>query len=124
VPIKLIDPRSPQAAQTKISEPTWIATPDPEVMRDAFPREAAAKGVTHGRGSARCVIAEDGALRDCAPAGETPEGLGFAQAAVRVAGGMRMNVWTAEGGPVVGATIRLPIQFQQEDETASEARTP
>lgn len=43
-------------------------------------------------------------------AGE-PDGLGFSDAAVKIASGMRMNPWTEAGGPVNGARVQLPIRF-------------
>ena len=75
------------------------------------PPEAVAKGLKTGRGVARCVVAPDGALTGCTPAPGDPDGVGFSEAAVKLAASMRMNPWTADGGPVDGAVIRLPIRF-------------
>jgi hypothetical protein len=37
--------------------------------------------------------------------------VGFSLAAVKVASIMKMSVWTEAGGPVDGATVRIPVQF-------------
>jgi TonB family protein len=112
VPIKPLDAAA-LGADRPIAEPAWVAIPDADVIAAAYPAAAAAKGVATGKGTARCIVAGDGSLRDCSVAAETPEGLGFGQAAVRIAEGMKMNLWTPSGEPVIGATIRLPIRFEQ-----------
>ncbi len=94
-----------------VSSPTWLAGFDPGQAVKLFPPEAAAKGLTTGRGVAECVVAQDGALTQCKPLPGDPEGLGFSTAAVKLASLMRMNPWTADGGPVDGAVIRLPIRL-------------
>lgn len=43
-------------------------------MEKLFPAEAAAKGVTTGKGVARCVVGADGGLMDCVPLRGTPTG--------------------------------------------------
>ena len=112
VPVRPLDPAALAGARP-IPEPAWIAIPDAEIIAGAFPAKAAAAGVASGRGVAQCVVGPDGGLQACAVAAEAPEGLGFGEAAVRIAGGMRMNLWTPSGSPVIGAAIRLPIRFEQ-----------
>ena len=97
--------------QRSIGSPTWLAGFDPAKVVKLFPPEAAAKGLTSGRGVARCVVAPDGALTGCAPLEADPEGLGFSEAAVRLTSLMKMNPWTADGGPVDGAVVNIPIRF-------------
>ena len=85
---------------------------DPAVAQKLFPPEAAGQGLTSGLGKARCVVATDGALTGCTALPGDPDGLGFSEAAVKLASAMRMNPWTAEGGPVDGAIVNLPIRFK------------
>jgi TonB family protein len=115
VPIRLVDPTSPQAATRALSgPPPWVAMPSAQMLASAYPREAREKGLATGRGVIDCEVAADGALANCSAASATPEGAGFAEAALRVAKELRLNLWTSEGGPVVGARIRLPISFEAE----------
>ena len=47
----------PGAEQTRtVTAPTWVASYDPTTALKVFPPEAAAKGLTSGRGVARCVV--------------------------------------------------------------------
>ena len=94
-----------------VTSPTWLRGLDPGRSAKIFPPEAVAQGVTTGRGLVRCVVAANGALTDCTALPGEPEGLGFSEAAVKVASTLRMNPWTADGAPVDGAVIRLPIRF-------------
>lgn len=110
--IRLTDPASPEFASRRLGQPTWIAGFDPAVAQKLFPPEAATKGLTSGLGKARCVVAADGALTSCTALPGDPDGLGFSEAAVKLASAMKMNPWTAEGGPVDGAIVNLPIRFK------------
>jgi TonB family protein len=102
----------PGAVQERIVEsPTWVAGFDPDRVLKLFPPEAAAQGVTTGRGVAHCVVAPDGSLADCTPLPGDPAGMGFSEAAVKLASAMRMNPWSADGGPVDGAVVNIPIRL-------------
>jgi TonB family protein len=106
--------RFPPPAEVKertIESPTWVAGFDPDRVLKLFPPEAAAQGVTTGRGVAHCTVAPDGALTDCTPGPGDPAGLGFSEAAVKLASGMRMNPWSADGAPVDGAVVNIPIRL-------------
>ncbi len=126
VRIRLIDPKGADFQARRIGQPTWVAVPDPAVLASVFPAAAAAKGVAHGLAVAECVVKPDGRLGPCKPLSADPDGLGFSDAAVKVAAAMRMNPWTDDGGPVDGATIQVPIQFNlQPAATAGlEAKSP
>ncbi len=109
--IRMISPSSPEFVARRLGAPDWSAGLDPTAAQKLFPAEAAAKGLTTGLGLAHCVVAPDGALTACEPRTGDPDGLGFSEAAVRVAQAMRMNLWTGDGGPVDGAAVNLPIRF-------------
>jgi TonB family protein len=109
IPVRFPSPA--EAGDRTVASPTWVAGFDPEKVLKLFPPEAAARGLTSGRGVARCVVGVDGALTECEPLPGDPDGVGFSEAAVKLASKMRMNPWTAAGGPVDGAVVRLPIRF-------------
>jgi protein TonB len=103
---------APGAAQTReIASPYWVSGFDPDQVLKVYPPEAAAKGVASGYGVAKCVVAVDGTLTDCAPQPADPDGLGFSEAAVRLASTMRMNPWTADGAPAEGAVVQIGVRL-------------
>ncbi len=102
-------------ADRTVSAPVWLrdhAAPAPPVV---YPKEAAAQGVTSGRGMARCTVAADGTLSACAPEAAEPDGLGFSEAAVKLASAMRINLWSADGVPVEGGVVHVPIRLNLKD---------
>jgi hypothetical protein len=101
----------PGAADRTVSAPSWIAGVDPDRAPKLFPPEAAAKGVTSGRGVVRCQVTADGTMAGCAPETAEPEGLGFAEAAVKLASTMRMNLWSADAAPVEGGVVHVAIRL-------------
>jgi hypothetical protein len=107
VPIRF----DPPGAERVVTAPTWIQGFDAEAGLRLFPPEAAAKGLTSGRGIARCRVGPDGGMLDCAPDASDPEGLGFAQAAAKLASTMKMNLWSADAGPVEGGTVQVAIRL-------------
>ncbi len=109
VPVRF--PPTDELHRRVVSDAVWIAGFDPEKTVKLFPPEAAAKGLTTGKGVARCVIAPDGAMTGCTPLPGDPDGLGFSEAVVKLASAMRMNPWTPDGGPVDGAVINIPIRL-------------
>jgi hypothetical protein len=94
-----------------IHAPRWITGVDPKSVPKLFPPEAVAQGLTTGRGVARCTVGADGVLTACAPEPADPDGLGFSEAAVRLASGMKMNLWSADGAPVEGGVVHIPIRL-------------
>ena len=94
-----------------VTSPRWVAGFDPDEAMALYPPEAAAKGVTTGRGVARCVVAPEGTFSDCTPQPGDPDGLGFSEAAVKLAATMRMNPWTADASPVDGAVVDVAVRL-------------
>jgi TonB family protein len=111
VMLRLIAPFGDEAKEKRIVDPEWLTRPDASGLSQMFPPIAAAKGVTTGLGYADCTLAADGALVDCRPSGGDPAELGFSEAAAKAASAMRMSPWTDNGGPVDGASVRLPVRF-------------
>ena len=115
VPIRLMDPNGSRMRDRLIGNPVWITKFSPTAVAAFFPASAVDKGLTTGRGVAECRIGADGGLQGCRPVSAEPEGAGFSEAAVKAASGMRMSLWTKDGGPVDGALVRVPIRLTAED---------
>jgi TonB family protein len=76
-----------------------------------YPAAAKAKGVKDGRASVECRVDPGGVLADCKLVREDPPGLGFGEAALKMAGYLQLNLWTTDGRPVDGARITIPLHF-------------
>jgi protein TonB len=112
--LSLPAPYGDDAKAKRITDPVWLAVPDDATLAQLFPAPATRKSVNSGQGTADCTVAADGTLQACHAYGDgDPAGLGFSEAAVKAAGTMRMSPWTAAGGPVDGAQVRIPIRFTQ-----------
>jgi hypothetical protein len=100
-----------ETAERLVKAPRWITGVDPKATPKLFPPEAVAQGLTTGRGVARCTVGADGALAACVPEPGDPDGLGFSEAAAKLALGMKMNLWSADGAPVEGGVVHIPIRL-------------
>jgi TonB family protein len=109
IPIRFPAPGAPD--DRTLRSPYWVAGFDPDQALKVFPREAADKGLTSGYGVARCVVAKDGTLTACSPQPADPQGLGFSEAAVKLAASMRMNPWLPNGEPVDGTVVELGVRL-------------
>ncbi len=101
-------PQQP-AAQSEpvvITDPVWVQRPrNPERF---YPREAFMRGIA-GEVVLDCEIDTQGRL-SCAVVSETPEGQGFGEAALRIAGGHVMRPATQNGAPM-RARYRMVVPF-------------
>jgi hypothetical protein len=59
----------------------------------------------------RCRVAAGGRLQGCALEQETPLNEGYGQAALAMIPEFRVSLWTDEGLPTVGGTVRVPMRF-------------
>ncbi len=91
--------------------PVWLMGVDLNTTPKLFPPEAAAAGLTTGRGVTRCAVSADGVLTSCIPEPGNPDGLGFSEAAAKLAVGMKMNLWSSDAAPVEGGVVHIPIRF-------------
>ena len=110
IPIRF--PARDAMADRTVTAPSWISGVDPDTAPKLFPPEAAAKGLTSGRGMAKCLVTPDGTLADCAPEAADPDGLGFSEAAAKLASNMRMNLWSADAEPVQGGVVHVAIRLK------------
>jgi len=111
IPFDFRDPSQP-APPNEVYDPLWLRTVNPAYVAELFPAAAVKAGLHSGKAEVDCTVQHDGSLKDCTVASEQPAGLGFGDAALTVAGVMAMNPWTAEGDPVDGARIRLPLRLE------------
>lgn len=109
IPIRMPPPAG--FADRTVMAPVWLTGIDPNATPKVFPPEAVASGLTTGRGVARCTVGVDGIMTACAPEAGEPDGLGFSEAAAKLASGMRMNLWAADGSPVEGGVVHIPIRL-------------
>ncbi|HVN02069.1 MAG TPA: energy transducer TonB [Caulobacteraceae bacterium] len=111
IPIRFPAPGEGAIAGHTVSSPYWVSGFDPEQELKVFPPQASAKGISTGYAVVSCVVAEDGALHDCASQGASPAGLGFSEAAVTLASTMRMDPWTRDGSPVDGDVVEFGVRM-------------
>ena len=89
-----------------LGAPEAAVMPDLETIRAARPAAEAA-----GMAAMTCRVGDGGALQACHVEAETPADQGFGAAALTLAPRFRATVWSADGLPTVGATIRVRVGF-------------
>jgi|HubBroStandDraft_5_1064220.scaffolds.fasta_scaffold69465_2 TonB family protein len=109
VPIRFPPPGADESRE--VASPYWVSGFDEDQALKVFPSEAAAKGLATGYGVAQCAVTADGALTGCEPRAADPDGLGFSEAAARLAATMRMNPWQPNGAPVDGASVEVGVRL-------------
>ncbi len=124
LPFFFMDPAGAQWRDRKIVKPTWLKTANLDAVELFYPAAATAKGVAFGRGVAECDVAVGGALTNCHAFSEEPAALGFGDAAAKVASLFVINPWTADGLPVDGRKIFMPIRLEAPPARAAAAPTP
>jgi TonB family protein len=109
IPIRMPPPGAEK--DRAVLSPSWLTGVDPGTTPGVFPPEAAARGLTVGRGVAQCVVGPDGGLTRCMPATGDPEGLGFSEAVAKLATGLKINLWSADASPVDGGKLRVEMRL-------------
>ena len=115
IPIRL----PPPGGERIVAAPQWLTSIDPAAHPKLFPADAAARGLTTGRGIAVCTVAADGSMVGCSSDAAGSDSPSFGEAAAALAPGMRMNLWGADAAPVVGGTIRIAVRLNLREASGS-----
>lgn len=91
------------------TDPVWIDLPTAEDFRATFPTDRGANTI---RVSMVCDVAPHGLLAGCVVERETPAGQGFGAAALALAPKIRVGLLAADGTPIVGAKVKVPLRYE------------
>lgn len=98
-------------AASVVTNPDWLRRPDGDTIAEYFPEEATDRTIS-GKATVICAVRVDTTLADCKLVSERPAGIGFGEAAVRMATReFRMKPQMRDGKPVEGAEVRIPLVF-------------
>ena len=94
-----------------ITNPDWARLPSGEDVARYYPDRAQRMGA-EGRVVLSCSVTARGTLENCSVVEESPADQDFGSAAMRMTRLFRMRPRTADGAPVEGGTVRIPISFR------------
>lgn len=80
-------------------------------MARYYPDRALRREVA-GKATISCSVRANGTVTDCSIVSEDPEDYGFGAAAIKLSTKFRMKPKRADGTPVEGGTVRIPIVFR------------
>lgn len=94
-----------------IHDPRWVRRPDAGDFARFYPERALRLG-REGSAEITCTVTAGGQVRDCRVTGETPDTMGFGQAALKLSRFLQIAPKTIDGQPVDGGILIVPIQFR------------
>lgn len=92
-----------------VIRPVWTRTPTVSDMHNYYPVRAGTKG---GKAALECRIDAAGAFSACTVTSETPTDVDLGAAALKLSRLFRMKPKDAEGKPVEGRWLMLPIEWK------------
>lgn len=98
------------ALAAKITDPDWRSKPTAEHIAQYYPELAMLLSLS-GRAILSCQVETTGRLRACAVPTESPQGLGFGAAALKLAPHFEMTPRLVNGKPAAGGDVQIPIRF-------------
>jgi protein TonB len=93
-----------------ITKPDWSKKPDSSDMERYYP-DRAQRMNTGGLVRMSCNVTATGQLSGCSVESETPPDFGFGDAALKLSKLFKMRPMTADGQPVGGSMVIVPIKF-------------
>lgn len=105
-------PAPPSKLTSVVTTPEWERRPTAEELQRYYPERASRLGIG-GKVVMACTVAAEGLLTDCRIDSEDPKDQDFGAAALRMArvGLFKLKPTTADGAPVEGGTVRIPMTF-------------
>lgn len=111
-PPPVVDPAHPPKV---IERPVWAQKPTGEAVSRVFPDRAMRLAIP-GRAVVECQVRLTGVLEGCSIVEETPAGMGFGDAVLRLSRSFRMTPLRHDGVAVDGGVVKIPINFRTPDE--------
>ncbi len=109
-------PSASDAPPVSDADPDWTHEVTPGkcpagVLTHYYPPGAQRLGVT-GIAIMKCQVAGNGSVDHCRVVSEDPPGYGFGEAAVKMSCLFKMKPKMADGRPVSGAEVTIPLKFK------------